>query len=231
MSRRKKIAIGVLAALVIAGVIYLPGLYHRVVGLRGMPASEETERREVVRPPVSTPTDVSVTAQIYRASKSVPGTLAPDEVELELSAEPVERGKQLLNALIAGPSDPSERTLPAGTSLLEFYLLPEGTAVADFSGALATELPSGIQSEQLAVDSIADTLAANIPNLRKLKILIDGREAKTLAGHIDLTGYFVLQTPAAAPNATPAAAPPAAGTGSKPAAPLTASPSPGKLNR
>lgn len=203
MSWRRKSAIIVLVVLVAAGFIYLPGLYRRVVGLQHMPASEEAERRAVVRPPVSTPTDVPVHALMFWASTSVPGTLDSHPVELKLSADAVERGKQLLNALIAGPPDPAERTLSPNAALIEFYLLPGGAAVADFSSALSTELPSGIQSEQLAVNSIADTLAANIPNLRKLKILIDGHEAQTLAGHIDLTGYFALQAPPSAPAAAP----------------------------
>ncbi|HEV2387951.1 MAG TPA: GerMN domain-containing protein [Candidatus Acidoferrales bacterium] len=205
-----KIAIGTLAALVIAGVIYLPGLYRRVIGLGRMPNSEEAERREVVEPPVSTPTDAPVKAQLYWASKTASGTLEPTTVELRLSADPVERGKQLLDALEAQAPGAEARTLPATASLLEFYLLPGGVAVADFSGALATEMPSGIMSEQLAVDSIGRTLAANIPDLRELKILIDGREASTLAGHIDLTGYFLLQ-PAEAPGVKPAGAPPPGG--------------------
>lgn len=220
MSRRKKIAIAVLVALVAGGAIYLPGLYRRVVGLKRIPVSEEAERRAVVEPPVSTATDELVKARMYWTSVTVPGTVDESDEELKLSADPVERGKQLLIALIAGPADPAKRTLPSGSSLLEFYLLPEGTAVADFSSVFSTNMPSGIQSEQVAVESIEDTLAANIPNLRRLKILIDGQEAKTLAGHIDLTGYFLLREPPAAPAATGAASPPAT---------LTAPPPTGKL--
>lgn len=221
MPGRKKIAIVILAALVVAGAIYLPELYRKAVGLRRSTASEEVERRAMVEPPVSTPTDEPVEARMFWASTTMPGTVDETDVELKLSADPVERGKQLLTALIAGPSDPAKRTLPSGTALLEFYLLPEGTAVADFSSALSTQLPSGIQSEQMAVDSIADTLAANIPYLRRLKILIDGQEAKTLAGHIDLTGYFLLHAPA-----------PAGTSGASPAsAPLTAPTGTGKLKR
>ena len=223
MSRRRKIAIAVLAALVVAGAIYLPGLYRRVVGLKRIPVSEEAERHAVVEPPVSTPTDQPMMARMFWASTTTPGTLDETDVVLKLSADPVERGKQLLTALIAGPPDPGKRTLPPGTSLLEFYLLPEGVAVADFSSALSTEMPSGIQSEQLAVESIDETLAANIPNLRKLKILIDGQEAKTLAGHIDLTGYFLLRPPATHPPATH-------GADSAPRG-LTAPAATGKLNR
>jgi hypothetical protein len=210
MSRRRKIAIAILVLLVAAGAVYLPGLYRRVVGLRHIPASEEAGRRAAVEPPLSTSTDQPTKARMFWASATVPGNVEETDVDTKLSADPVERGKQLLTALIAGPADTSKRTLPPGTTLLEFYLLPEGTAVADFSNALSTDLPSGIQSEQLAVDSIGDTLAANITALRRLKILIDGQEAKTLAGHIDLTGYFMLYAPAPEP------APPATGTGPAP---------------
>jgi hypothetical protein len=199
MSRRRKIAVAILVALVAAGAIYLPGLYRRVVGLRHMPVSEEAERRAVVEPSLSTSTDQPAKARMFWASATVPGSIEETDMDTKLSADPVERGKQLLTTLIAGPADPSKRTLPPGTTLLEFYLLPEGTAVADFSNALSTDLPSGIQSEQLAVESIGDTLAANIPDLRRLKILIDGQEAKTLAGHVDLTGYFMIHAPAPAP--------------------------------
>jgi len=68
--------------------------------------------------------------------------------------------------------------------------LPDGTAVADFSEALATAIPSGIQSEQLAVDSITRTLQANVPQVQRLRILIHGQEVDTLAGHLDLTQPF-----------------------------------------
>ncbi|MGH9704148.1 MAG: hypothetical protein ACRD4K_12310, partial [Candidatus Acidiferrales bacterium] len=70
--------------------------------------------------------------------------------------------------------------------------------------ALANETPSGIFSEQLAVQSIVQTLQSNVPSLRRLKILIHGQEAETLAGHVDLTGFFDLNPPVAAPPATAA---------------------------
>jgi hypothetical protein len=75
-------------------------------------------------------------------------------------------------------------------------MLPDGTAVADFSEALATAIPSGIESEQLAVDSISKTLEANVPQVRWLKILIHGQEVDTLAGHLDLTRTFLVNAKA-----------------------------------
>jgi hypothetical protein len=46
----------------------------------------------------------------------------------------------------------------------------------------------------MAVDSIARTLEANVPQVQRLRILIHGQEAETLAGHVDLTGVFVVNT-------------------------------------
>ncbi len=50
------------------------------------------------------------------------------------------------------------------------------------------------------MNSIVNTLAANVPSIRRLKILIHGQETDTLAGHVDLTGFFTVST---APSASP----------------------------
>jgi hypothetical protein len=46
----------------------------------------------------------------------------------------------------------------------------------------------------LAVNSIARTLEANVPQVQRLKILIHGQEVETLAGHLDLTATLVVNT-------------------------------------
>jgi Sporulation and spore germination len=104
--------------------------------------------------------------------------------------------------------DTELRTLPPDAALLAFYLLPDGTGIADFSEALATSIPSGIESEQVAVDSITKTLEANVPQVRRLKILIHGQEMETLAGHLDLTQAFVVNAngPRAGNSSVPGAA-------------------------
>jgi hypothetical protein len=116
--------------------------------------------------------------------------LEATQVSLPLSADPVQRAKQLIVALITQVPSPAQRTLPADCELLQFYLLPDGTAIADFSEALTMETPSGILSEQMTVDSLVRTLAENVSAIHQLKIIIRGQETDTLAGHIDLTGYF-----------------------------------------
>ena len=205
MERWQKLAIGGLIVLVLSGIFYVRRLHRRVAQLEQTRTTEEQERREVIAPPVSTPTDVTSSAQIFWVSLTQPDQLAAVSVQLPLSADPVQRGKQLVGELIANPPTSAQRTLPSSTTLLGFYILSDGTVVADFSDALATELPSGILSEWMAVQSIARTLETNIPGVVRLKILVHGQEAETLAGHLDLTGYFDLHPSATiAPGAAPA---------------------------
>ena len=193
MTRNWKIFIALLAVGVVIGLISLRSLHRRMARLAQTQVTEEQARHEVLAPPVSTPTDVPVKASIFWAGG--PDGVAPVQIELPLSADPVQRSRQLLHALIADPPTPDQRTLPADTDLLGFYILPDGTAIADFSDALSTETPSGILSERVAVNSIAKTLGSNVPGLLRLKILIHGQEVDTLAGHIDLTGFFDLSAP------------------------------------
>jgi len=184
-------ASAVLFVAVMGAAIYFPSLRKQVYKARDITEkTAEQARRELLPPEPINSGDPMVRAKLYWGSRDRDGSLVPVIVELPLSSDPVLRAKQILNTLLAGPGDPQERTLPADAALLAFYLLPDGTGVADFSEGLATGIPSGIQSEQLAVDSITHTLQANVPQVQRLKILIHGQEADTLAGHLDLTQTF-----------------------------------------
>jgi len=209
-----------LVTTVVAMAIFIPILRKRMKrAARLQQLSEEQARRELIQPVPVNPGDPRVKTKLYWASDSDGSSLAPVVVELPLSNDPVLRSKQVLNTLLAGPVDAELRTLPPDAVLLAFYILPDGTAIADFSEALATSIPSGIVSEQLAVDSMARTLEANVPQVQQLKILIHGQEVETLAGHLDLTGTFVVDTKASPPAPSSAPAPPT----------LTPDAGPGKL--
>jgi hypothetical protein len=215
-----------LVAVVIAG-IYLPILKRSLKqSAKLQQRSEEQARRELTQPTVINPSDPRVKAKLFWASGADDGTVSAVTIELPLASDPVLRAKQVLNTLLAGPVDTELRTLPPDAALLAFYLLPDGTAIADFSEALATSIPSGIESEQMAVDSIAKTLEANVPQVRRLKILIHGQEVDTLAGHLDLSQAFLVNANAVplprAAGATAAAGSPQALTPDATAVKLTA---------
>jgi len=203
MPRFGKIGIAVLALFAFAALLTFPALLRNVLGLRRANRSEEQVRRAIV-PPISTPSDTRVKAQIFWLSATSPDTLEASTVELDLSADLEQRAKQLITALIEKAPSQAQRTLPADASLQQFYLLPNGTAIADFSETLETETPSGILNEEMAVDSIVRTLGANLSNVYRLKILIRGQDAETLAGHLDLSDFFAI--PSQSPPQVPTAA-------------------------
>ncbi len=248
--------IGMLAIAVFVAALYVPVLRRRLHQAKEVPAvSEEQARRELTQPSATNPNGPVTKARLYWSAGARDGSLMPVNVDLPLAMDPAARAKQVLNTLLAGPIDAELRTLPPDAVLLAFYMLPDGTAIADFSEAMATSTPSGIQREQMAVDSISKTLEANVPQVKWLKILIHGQEVDTLAGHLDLTRTFLVNAKAtpmsqtgapvqrsqgmpspdsASPLAPTTKSAPAAGIvgAKKPAAAspkLTPSPTPGKL--
>ncbi len=225
--------VGVLCVGVIVGAIYFPILRQRLkLAAKLQQQTAEQARRELTQAIPVNPGEPRVKAKLYWASGNGDGGVVDSTVELPLSSDPVLCSKQLLNTLLAGPVDAELRTLPPDAVLLAFYLLPDGTAIADFSEALATSTPSGIQSEQMAVDSITRTLEANVPRVQRLKILIHGQEVETLAGHLDLTGTFLVNTKGVQP-APPAAVPTTATppNADKPVAPVPVTDKPGQPER
>jgi spore germination protein GerM len=193
---------------VVSAAIYFPILRRRVkTAAKIAEPSEEQARRELTQAITHNASDPVVKVKMFWTSSEDESALAPVTIQLALSKDAALRAKQVINTLLAGPVDSDLRTLPPDAALLAFYLLPDGTAVADFSEALATSTPSGIQSEQLAVDSIARTLEANVPPVKRLKILIHGQELDTLAGHVDLTQLFIVDTKAAQQGAVSLAMP------------------------
>ena len=213
MPRAFRITLLLLLLAVLAGLYELPVLRRQLARSGRQEQTEEQARREVIRAGSEGRQEKKEKVAIFWLSADDSRELAAVETPLPLGADPVERARVALEALITSAPTPEQRPLPLDTSLLEFYLLPDGTAVADFSDALSHEIPIGISSEQLAVDAIVRTLHAAVPQARRLKILIGGQEVETLAGHVDLSSAFDLSAmPPAAPAPAlpaPAAGPPA----------------------
>jgi Sporulation and spore germination len=189
--------IGMLAIAVFIAALYIPVLRRRLHQAKDVtPVSEEQARRELTQTTATNSNSPVTKAKLFWSAGARDGSLMPVSIDLPLAMDPAARAKQVLNSLLAGPIDAELRTLPPDAVLLAFYMLPDGTAIADFSEAMTTSTPSGIQSEQMAVDSITKTLEANVPQVRWLKILIHGQEVDTLAGHLDLTRTFLVNAKA-----------------------------------
>lgn len=140
-----------------------------------------------VAPPVSGPTEQITLYVAY----DDPGTLRAQGARIPLPAGRQERAEELLRALLEIYLDKSSpHPLGVGSEIRNVYLVDPGLAVIDTNAAFADSHRSGVLVEELTVASLVETLAANLPGINRVKILVDGKSRDTLAGHADISGFF-----------------------------------------
>lgn len=94
----------------------------------------------------------------------------------------------VVRELIKGPAGKTGvRIFPPDTVVRGAYLLPGGTVVVDLGGpTLAQGWGTGSHQELMAAYSVVQTLSANFADARRVRILVNGTPAETLAGHVAL---------------------------------------------
>ena len=92
----------------------------------------------------------------------------------------------IVKALIEGPQEGHQRTLPVDTSVNALFITSDGTAYLDLAEGIAATHPGGGYTELLTLFSLVNSLTLNLETVKRVKILIDGSESPTLAGHLDL---------------------------------------------
>lgn len=73
--------------------------------------------------------------------------------------------------------------------LRTFFLDASGTAFVDVTAG-GQEVKASAWDELLAVYAVVNTLSQNFEEIKQVRFLVDGREAQTLAGHVDLSRSF-----------------------------------------
>ena len=103
-----------------------------------------------------------------------------------VSDDPVIFGRQIVAGLIDGPHQGALAALPERTQLRSFFILDDGTAVADFAESIRDRHTGSCRLEQLTLFSVVNSLILNVAEIDRVKILIGGEEAESLAGHLPL---------------------------------------------
>lgn len=176
------IALSVLLAAVLGMSLYL---WHMRGRAAAIPAASADTRP--VAPPVAGPTE---RVTLFVAYDDI-GILRPQSAQIPLPSVRQQRAEELLRALFALYLDKaSPHPLPPGSDIRSVYLVDPGLAVIDVNAAFADGHRSGVLSEELMVASLIQTLSANLPGIVRVKILVEGRQRETLAGHVDLSDFF-----------------------------------------
>ena len=150
-------------------------------------AQAAAEQAMTVGPPgIGPPEPVT----LYVANDS-DGTMLKTQVTVALPAERSERARAVLQALLAQYlKTPSTHPVGTGSDVRQVYLMGEDTAIVDTNSSFADAHPSGVLAEELTVASVVMTLNANDNKIGKVKILVNGQERDTLAGHADLRRFY-----------------------------------------
>jgi spore germination protein GerM len=98
----------------------------------------------------------------------------------------VEQARQIIEAQIAPVDQPLVSALPPATKLRAIFVTEQGEAFVDFSRELATGHSGGSTDEILTVYTIVSALTVNLPAVKSVQLLIEGKQIETLAGHVDL---------------------------------------------
>lgn len=123
------------------------------------------------------------------------GVLRRREATVVLPEDRALRAREVLRALLNEyVQKPSPHPLAEGSDIKDVYLFQGNLAVVDTTAAFADAHRSGIYVESLTIVSMVDTLAANVPGITRVKILVEGKERETLAGHADLLSFYDVAT-------------------------------------
>jgi hypothetical protein len=174
------------ATVLLAAALGMSVYAWRMRGRAAATPVASTDTRPVA-PPAAGPTE-QVT--LFVAYDDV-GILHAQAARIPLPAFRQQRAEELLRALLAIYLDKSSpHPLPPGSDIRTVYMVDPGLAVIDINAAFADGHRSGVLSEELTIASLIQTLSANISGIVRVKLLVEGKQRETLAGHADLSEFF-----------------------------------------
>jgi spore germination protein GerM len=108
------------------------------------------------------------------------------EREIAYGEGTVAQAREIVAAQLAPVAEPLVSAVPAGTALRALFVTDRGDAYVDLSRDVVAAHPGGSTTELLTIYTIVDALTENLPAVRAVQLLVEGKEVDTIAGHIDL---------------------------------------------
>ena len=121
------------------------------------------------------------------------GMLATGSTVVKRQPDTQSQARAALTALFA---DQKAQLAPVlrDIRIRELYLDGSGTAYIDLTLGLRKDVRASAWEELLAIYALVNTLMQNFEDIKQVMLLLDGGEAQTLAGHMDLSRTFTKRT-------------------------------------
>lgn len=157
--------------------------------MAGTPQAVPTGQREAQTTAPATRPDEPFMATLFVPGDGGLGTVV---VAVRRHPEVQLQAREAVAALLAAGQGRQAPVLKE-LRLRALYLDASWNATIDLSAASPNqkEIRASAEDELLAVYALVNTLTQNFPEVRQVRLLMDGREAQTLAGHIDLSRAYV----------------------------------------
>jgi len=183
MTRRILVMFAVLALVAVGLGFYALHLKHKVA----RDAQTALEQQLAMAPQSNGPPEP---VTLYVADDN-DGSLHKTQVSVPMPAERSERARAALRTLLTQYlKTSSSHPIGKDSDVRQVFLMDDGTAIVDMDSAFADAHPSGVLAEELTVASLVLTLNANDSKITRVKILVNGQERETLAGHADLKRFY-----------------------------------------
>jgi len=127
--------------------------------------------------------------------------LIPEKRFIPKENGPEEQAQEMVKALLAGSKTGLVNTFPEHAELQSVKMEGGDTLLVNFSESLVVNHPGGSTAEMATIYSLTNTLTVNMPAIKKVKILIGGKERESLKGHIGLKNPFTINRELIAPPA------------------------------
>jgi hypothetical protein len=127
--------------------------------------------------------------------------LVPEKRYIPKISDTEEQTKALVKALLEGSKTGCINTFPQNTEVQSVKIRPNDIALVSFNKDLIKFHPGGSASEMATIYSLTNTLITNIPKIKKVKLLVDGKEIESIKGHIDTLQSFSYNKEIIVPNA------------------------------
>jgi spore germination protein GerM len=86
------------------------------------------------------------------------------------------QAKEIVKALLEGSKAGLVNTFPHGVAVIDVKIVDKEIASVNFSKSLTKLHQGGSASEMATIYSLTDSITQNIPGIKKVKILVEGKE-------------------------------------------------------
>jgi len=126
--------------------------------------------------------------------------LIPEKRYIPKEDNPEEQAREVVKALLDGSKTKLTKTFPEKVTLESVKINEEQIALVSFDTVLVQRHPGGSASEMATIYSLTNSLIQNVSGIKKVKLLISGKEIESIKGHIGTKYPFTMNKELLAPG-------------------------------